>query len=583
MPLDGIFLRFLTNEIKNKTVGSRIEKVYQPSADEIVLSLRSRLGAQRLLISASPNCPRLHLTNYAPENPPKPPMLCMLLRKYLCGAAITDITQNGTDRTVFIDLDATNEIGDKRPLRLCVEIMAKHSNIVLVTGDGIVVDAVKRIDMTKSSYRQILPSLPYVMPPAQEKLDPVISSEDELLSSVLSYKNDLLSSAILRTIQGISPLISREFSYTVCGGDNGVYAISDAEKKKLYDTLKSLKMLLINFGGKPYMLKNPEGRPTDFSYVDVGQYGSSYKTLEYDTFSELLDSFYYERERADRTRQRAFDMLKTVDNAIIRTSKKISVRQKELEECAHREEFRIKAELINANLGVLKKGAFFYDVENYYDDMKIMRIPADPSLSPAANAQKYYRDYRKAKTAEQMLTGLIDSGEQELQYLDSVSDLLHRADANAELDAIRLELENGGYMKHHGRKNEKNPKPLPPMEYVSSDGFNIYVGRSNVQNDKLSLKTAKGNDLWLHTQKIPGSHVIISSNGRTIPPSTIEQAAVIAAYHSKARESSQVPVDYTEAKNLKKPVGSKPGKVIYHVYKTLIVTPDREYVEKLKK
>ena len=573
MPLDGIFLHYLTNELKTAVVGSRVEKVHQPSKDTLLLLLRARSGASKLLLSASANSPRLHLTAHAPENPASPPMLCMLLRKYLCGAVITDLTQDGLDRSVRLRFAATNEIGDPVQLALQVEIMAKHSNIILLNEtQGVIVDAVKRVDWTQSGYRQILPGLPFVPPPSQGKLDLTATSADTVAQLLRGMPEKQLSSALLQVLEGVSPLISRELSAR-SGGDCRVADLSDAQWDRLNALLAALSVQIKGNGGTPYLLKDPDGKPKDFSYTDITQYGFSLAGERQESFSALLDRFYLERDRIDRTRQRAADLFKLLSNATARITKKLALQKTELAACADREALRIKAELINANLGRLEKGALFYDLENYYDNNAILRIPANPALSPAANAQKYYKEYRKAKMAEQMLTNLIAQGEQELLYLDSVADALTRASTGAELDAIREELQDAGYSKRRGREKRKRPAALPPLEYTSPDGLKILVGRNNLQNDQLSLKTAKGSDLWLHAQKMPGSHVVVFSEGRPVPPTTIEYAAALAAYHSKGREATLVEVDYTLAKHLKKPQGARPGKVIYHVYNSLSVKP----------
>ena len=581
MPLDGYFLHFLIGELRDNLLGSRVEKIHQPTKHELMLHLRGYRTAHKLFLSASPNSPRLHITSYAPENPAKPPMLCMLFRKYLLGAKLRDITQAGLDRTVFLDFDATNEIGDPVSLRLCVEIMAKHSNIILLDAHNTILDAVKRVDATQSSYRQVLPGLAYQSPPPQNKLDLRACTAQDILQALRQFPQKALPSALVLVLQGASPLICRELA-SRCGGiDDTVGALSDARIQLLLDAIDALKAAL-DSTGVPHILCSESGKGTDFSFMDITQYGFARTPKICESYSALLDQFYFERDRQERTHQRAADLLKALANASARTARKLDLQRAELERCADRETLRIRGELIQSYAGMLEKGAPFYDVPNYYDGGNTVRIPADPALAPMANAQKYYKEYRKAKTAEQMLTGLIENGEQELQYLETLNDLVSRADTGAELSALRAEIELAGYLKRRRKPGEKNPKPLPPMEYRSTDGFRILVGRNNLQNDRLSLKTARGSDLWLHTQKIPGSHVIICAEGREIPPSTIEQAAMIAAYNSKARESAQVPVDYTFARHLKKPAGAKPGKVIYPVYNTLIVNPDREKSESLR-
>ncbi|NLO46572.1 MAG: fibronectin/fibrinogen-binding protein [Clostridiales bacterium] len=576
MPLDGFFLRFLTDELNRALSGSRVEKVYHPSKDELLLQLRSKSGAHRLMISASANCPRIHITENIPENPPQPSMFCMLMRKHLNTAVVSSIVQSELDRVVFINFDASSEIGDKVKLRLCVEIMARHSNIILINEDGQIIDSIKRIDMTKSSYRQVFPALPYVPPPAQDKMSICAVSADELMRRVLSTPEKSLFLSLLSSLQGASPLICREISANVCGGEVRTGDLTAEQSAGLKTELEMLREMLTSGGGQPFLLADKSKKPIDFSFMRINQYGFSVISQRMESFSRLLDSFYYERDRLDRTKQRAGDMFKVLSNASSRISRKLNVQQKELKDCEGKETLRINAELINANLGTLEKGAPFYEVLNYYDGMSALRISVDPALTPAANAQKYYKEYKKLKTAQRILADLIKDGEQELQYLETVSDLLARADTHADLDAIRAELEGAGCLKRRRKNDSKRQKSLLPMEYVSSDGFRIFVGRNNIQNDTLSLKTAKGGDIWLHTENIPGSHVIVESQGREVPPGTIEQAAMIAAYHSKARESSRVPVNYTFAKNLKKPGGARPGKVIFHTYGTLFVTPDKD-------
>ncbi len=582
MALDGIFLRLVKNEIEKEAISMRVEKVHQPSREELLLILRGRNGQKKLLLSARANSPRIHFTSHPPENPKTPPMLCMLLRKHLTSAMITGIRQAGSDRILFVDFDSTNEIGDRVHLSLVIEIMAQHSNIILINTDtGIIIDAIKRIDFSVSSVRQILPGLTYSLPPKQFKLSLLDDDEEKISDKILSFKNKNLSSAVLSSIEGISPIVAREIAFSVSDTDD---FCSEIDKEKLINTIKKFKNLILKNKCSPFVIEDENSRPVDFAFCNINQYGKIRKCVAEESYSELLDRFYYERDRLERTKQRSDDLYKKLNSLIHRISKKINLQTAELESCADREALRIWAELISANQYRLEKGAAFYEVENYYDNNNLIRIKADPALTPTANSQKYFKEYRKAKTAEKMLTELIEKSREELRYIESVLDELTRADGEDEINEIRHELSENGYLKAKSNKqNQKNPKALPPKEFISSDGFKILVGRNNSQNDRLSLKTAKGNDIWLHTQKIHGSHVIIVSDGKKISDTAIEEAAIIAAYNSSARLSSQVPVDYTEAKNLKKPNGAKPGFVIYHVYSTLFVKPDEKAVEKLKK
>lgn len=580
MALDGIFLSKLKDELKEVIVGLRVDKVNQPTKDEIVLSLRGKGCAYSLLCCVRADSPRLHLTAHKISNPPTPPMFCMLLRKYLTGAMIKDIRQLSLDRVIFIDFDATNEIGDRIDLTVCMEIMGKHSNFILLS-EGKVVDSIKRIDFSTSSVRQILPGLQYKFPPLQDKLNIETESVDSVYNRVVSYENKYLSSAVMMSVEGVSPIVAREISHRVCFGDEEVSSLGEVQLEMLKNELKKMKENLHKADGF-YMLITAEGKPKDLSYIDIKQYDDSFSVKKYDSASELLDDFYYERDRINRINHRGHELIKLMTNLVERTARKLSIQREELKKCADREQLKLYGELIVANLYQLQKGTSFYEVQNYYDDCKLIKIPCDPALSPTENQKKYYKEYRKAQTAEEMLTKLIVEGENELLYLESVLDEISRADTDSEISAIRMELSDAGYIKNIKGKKQKQPKELPPLEFRTSDGFRVLVGRNNVQNDKLSLKVASKSDMWLHTQKIPGSHVIIFGDGRDISDEAIEEAAVIAAYHSKARDSSLVPVDYTRVKALKKPNGAKAGMVIYHEYYSIIVNPDKDAVEKMK-
>lgn len=576
MALDGIFLNFTAHELADEIIGDKVEKIHQPSREELLFHLRGKNGAKKLLLSIRANSPRIHITEHPPENPAVPPMFCMLMRKRLANATVTDIRQSELDRIIYLDFNATNEIGDRVNLTLSIEIMAKYSNIILIDGDGKIVDSLKRVDLSQSAVRQILPGFPYSPPPPQNKLNIQTHSVENIMTVIKSYGTKNLSSAILNTLQGASPLTCRELAgeYEAVP----VEELSDSALDNVQEKIEQLRQTVETASAKPYILKDETGKPMDFSFLRIQQYGKQFTVEEMPSFSRLLDEFYFECDRMERTRQKSHDLIKLLNSLIARTAKKINLQQAELEQCADREKLRISAELINANLYRLTKGAPFYDLENYYDENKPIRVKADPAKSPAANAQKYFKDYRKAKTAETVLKDLIEDGKQKLSYLESVADCLERASTQAEIEEIRSELIVGGYLKNKQKKTTKQPKLSPPMEYRTSDGFKVLVGRNNMQNDKLSLKTAAKNDMWLHTQKIHGSHVIIVADNREISDEAIVEAAEIAAYHSKARDAKLVPVDYTRVKNLKKPQGAPLGKVIYHVYYSVNVTPNRNKI-----
>lgn len=580
MALDGLFLTKIKDELLSKAVGLRVDKVNQPTRDEIILNLRGKGCSYKLLLCVRADSPRVHFTSHNIDNPAVPPMFCMLLRKHLTSAMIKNIRQHENDRILFIDFDGTNEIGDKVELTLCIEIMGKYSNLILISGEKII-DSIKRVDYLTSSVRQILPGLTYCLAPQQDKLSLDSTEIDVILNKILEYKDKYLSSAIINTVQGVSPIVSREIAARVTGDDVSVSSLTSTQIGSLKQIITQIKDNL-HASTKAYMLLEKSGKPKDISHINITQYGDMLSVKEYDSCSELLDDFYYERDRICRINHRAHELIKLLNNLLERTVRKLALQKEELKQCENKDKLKLYGELILANLYRLEKGVSFYEVENYYDNCNLVKIPCNPALSPTENQKRYYKEYRKAQTAEKMLAELIVSGEQEILYLESVLDELSRADTDSEISAIRLELQNGGYIKKLKGKKQKPPKELPPIEFKSTDGFKILVGRNNVQNEKLSLKTANKTDMWLHTQKIPGSHVVIFGEGKEISDLAIEQAAVIAAYHSKAKESSLVPVDYTMAKELKKPSGGKTGMVIYHEYWSIIVNPDKELVEKLR-
>ncbi|MBQ8210295.1 MAG: NFACT family protein [Clostridia bacterium] len=573
MALDGIFLHLLGQELKDVLLGAKVDKIHQTQKTELVFTLRTRSGAYRLLVSASGNAPRLHLTTHSIENPANPPMLCMLMRKHLGGATLIDIKQEGFDRILKLIFSSVNEIGDRVERTLVVEIMAQYSNIILLDENEVIIDSVKRVDSTKSSVRQVLPSLEYELPPSRNKLDILSADSDEIISQ-LTKKDVILSNALLNTVEGMSPVLCREIAYRAAASEAPANGLTAVQTEKLRFELDVLKNTVANRTVSPTAVADADGKLLDFSFIPVTQYGAVAKYSSYDSLSQVLEEFYYERERLARTRSKAEDFFRTVNNLIERLAKKISNQMTELEECKDREEKRIFAELINANLYRLSKGSAFYELENYYDENKPVRIAVKPELTPAENAQRYYKEYRKLRTAEEKLTELIEQGRQDLEYLRTVLDELNRAETEREISEIRQELADGGFVRHKSQGKQKKNQPVPPLEFTSPDGFKVFVGRNNIQNDKLSLKTAAKTDLWFHIQKAPGSHVILSLEGKEPTDTALEFAAKTAAYYSSGRQSGAVEVDYTQVRNLKKPAGAKPGYVIYHVYNSILAKPE---------
>jgi predicted ribosome quality control (RQC) complex YloA/Tae2 family protein len=556
MALDGIFLYHLKNEIAQFAIDSRVDKIHQPSKDEIIINLRSRQGSKKLLLSCNADAARIHFTEFPPENPAKPPMFCLLLRKRLAGAWVTDIQQDNLERILKINFSGTDELGDKINYSLIIEIMGKYSNIIFVGKDGKIIDSMKRVDENKSHIREVLPGVTYVAPPKQDKLN-IFTDDIEKIREKIAQSRKGMYKAVMEAIKGVSPIICREFEYGLT---------LDEFKKQAQNPTPTVVFT---------------DAPKDFAFIDIKQYDNLATINHYDTFSQLLDYFYYERVRLMRIKARSADLFKTVTTLQERAVRKAINRTQELEDCKDKETYKLFGDLIAANMYRLEKGVLYYDLENYYDNNKIVRIPADIMLTPSQNSQKYYKEYRKKQVAESKLNEFINEANDEADYFESVIDSLSRAETDGEITAIKAELASQGYIKK-GNDKKKEQKSLKPMHFKTRDGFDVYVGRNNIMNDKLTMKTAKNYDTWFHVQSAAGSHVICETSGNQISDGAIHDCAVIAAYFSKARESSNVAVDYTLVKNVRKPNGAKPGFVVYDPYKTEFVTPTIDEVESLK-
>lgn len=564
MAFDGMMLHHVINEIKTQALGSRVYQIYQPNRDEIIMVLRTQNGNKRLLFSTRANSPRVHFTEYSVENPATPPMLCMLLRKKIGGGKLVDVRQAGLDRIAFFDFECVNELGDKVGITVVAEIMGKYSNVIIVDGDGMIIDALKRVDLTMSSQRIVLPNLKYEAVPPQDKYNILLTDTKTVVEKILSLSESKpLDKAILNSVMGISPIVCREIADR-----------AGTSTKLLFDEIDRLKDIVLVCSGVPQMIYHKgDSKPFDVTFIEVNQYESLAQAKTFDSFSQLLDNFYIERDSADRMRVKSADLSKVLTNLINRTANKINNQQQELKASEDREQLRIKGDLLQANIYRIERGADKVLVENFYDENNApIEIKLNPALSPSQNAQKYYKDYNKAKTAHRVLAQQIKTAQDELVYLESLKDVLSRVTTEKELNQVRLECMEQGYIKTP-KGNRKKPQPLSPIEYETSDGFKVLVGRNNKQNDQLTLKTASKNDVWFHTKDIPGSHTVVLTDGREITPTATEQAAQIAAYHSKAREGSNVPVDYTLVRYVSKPKGAKPGMVIFVNNKTLYVTP----------
>lgn len=586
MALDGVFLSFLGSEINSALDGARVDRIHEPEKDEIDIVFRKRRGSAKLLISANANSPRMHLTEINKENPMSPPMFCMLLRKHLSGAKFSGVRQPGLERILFVDFLSRNELGDEVVRTIAVEVMGRYSNIILIDENGRILDAIKHVDETMSRERQILPGLNYKLPPKQDKLSILETPSDAITAVIRNGRNSELQKALLQTLQGVSPIVCRELSWKLTGdatAHTGDLAVEDY--RKLSEILDKFRSDIINKNGVPFMVINPTTKkPMDFSFMPIRQYGEAVNTATFDSYSKLLDAFYTERDSIERMNQRTHDMVNMINSSIGRIQRKLLNQRTELAQSKGREQLRICGDILSANLYKLKKGLTSVSLPNFYEEGEPeITIKLDPALSPSRNAQKYYNEYRKASAAEKYLKEQIEAGEEELMYLESVLDELSRVQNESGLNEIRQELVEQGYLKNHGGKNSaKRVKESAPWHFRSDDGFDIFVGRNNRQNDRLTLKTAAKNDIWLHTRNIPGAHVIVISDGKDVPDTTLTQAAILAAVHSKAKDSAQVPVDYTLARYVKKPNGAKPGKVIYDNFKTAFVSPDLSLAERLK-
>ncbi|MBE7041165.1 MAG: fibronectin/fibrinogen-binding protein [Ruminococcaceae bacterium] len=577
MAFDGLVVRALAQELNEKLSGARLDKVYQPESDELLLAFHTPTGAYKVTLSANASIPRVALTEKTKENPMVAPMFCMLLRKHLTSAHLVSVTQPGLERMLVFELETRNELGDQVTKKLIVEIMGRHSNIILADENGRVSDSIKRIDFSVSSKRQILPGLPYEMPPAQDKTNPLACTMEDFLSALSDFgETERLDKAILSRFAGISPLVAREIAYRATGETDPV--CSDFSYSKQLDVATVMhKMFSAVSAGEfsPCYLVNAEtGKLMEFSAVPIAQYGGAATVYPEESMGYLINNFYFERDKKERILRRGGDLLKLVSNHIERSAKKLERLFSELSDTEQRETWRQYGELITANIYQIEKGMESIRVQNYFDEaLPMVVIPLDSTKTPAVNAQRYYKKYNKAKTAFAELSKQIELTEAELSYLETVEEALMRAETAADLSQIADELAGQGYLRRHEQKRKKEA-PSSPASFKTKDGFTLYAGRNNKQNDYLTCKLAQNKDLWFHTKNIPGSHVVLKFEmERPFTNEAITEAASLAAYLSKAKEADKVPVDYTEIKNVKKPSGAKPGFVIYTTNQTAYVTP----------
>lgn len=573
MALDGAFLLAVKQELE-PLVNGRIEKIYQPSKEEIVLGMRTRTGSFKVLISANAASARIHITNQQIENPKVPPMFCMLLRKRLGSGKLISVRQDGLERILFLDFETVNELGDVVTVTLACEIMGKHSNLIVIDGNGRIIDSLKRTDDAMSRERLILPNVTYTAPPREERLNFLIAGESDMSEKISACTGKSGAKCLISVFEGISPVLAREWIFRASQGNDLTSEDFDSETvSRIVNEIIGTRNRFFEGNRKYTIISDNDGNLKDFCFDEINQYGSLMKTSSCTSACETLDRFYSERDRTARMKQRYQDLFKLLGNTYDRILRRTENQKMELSESEKREELKLCGDLISANMYAMSKGMTEFTCVNFYDEnCGEITISLDPMLTPSQNMQKYYSGYRKADNAQKRLKVLIEKGEEELLYIASVSDALSRAVTENDVNELRAELAEQGYIRAQKGK-QKPPKPAPPLEFISPDGFTVLVGRNNKQNDILTTKTAEKTDIWLHTKDITGSHVIIRAEGREVPDETIIYAARLAAAHSSAKNSAQVPVDYVTAKFVKKPSGAKPGMVIFTNNRTLYVKP----------
>ena len=565
MAFDAFYLSCVLKEIQ-ALPEPRIEKIHQPARDTVILHLKHRDGRAKLLFAANPAAPRLHLTSASPENPAEPPMFCMLLRKHLSGGRLVKAEQLPMERCAMFTFSCIDEMGAQAEKKLVAELMGRTCNLYLLSPEGRIIDCLRRIGLDESAKRAALPGLMYQYPEKITKQDPLLV--ENYVNLLAETGADILSDRLMDSLGGLSPLICREAA---------LFAAGDTDARLTGADLPAVAEKLALFFGEnlnhpvPCYTAGSDGVPKQFAFCPIRQYGAY---AEAESFSGLLDMYYTVRDRKDAIRQKGQGLRKTVQNLCARLTKKLAIQEKELAATFERERLRQLGDIVTANIHRIQKGQTVLQAEDFYDEeMKVIDIPISPILSPQQNAAKFYKDYTRMKNAEKELTRQIAIGEEELSYLRSVLDELNRAGSEQELEEIRTELSAGGYVKAESGKKRMKQSKSAPMRFESTDGFPIYVGRNNRQNDELTFKMARKDDIWLHASKVHGSHVIIACAGRPVPDDTVTQAAQLAAYYAESTGGQNIAVDVTPVKQVKKTPNGKPGMVIYHSYRTVIVNP----------
>ena len=564
MAFDAFYLSAVLDEIR-ALQEPRVEKIHQPARDTVILHLRHREGLCKLLFAMNPTAPRLHLTTANPENPPEPPMFCMLLRKHLSGGRLLEISQPPMERCAIFTFECMDEMGDLVQRKLIAELMGRTCNLYLLSPEGRIIDCLRRIGLDESAKRQALPGLYYQDPEPVTKKNPLELTTEDYVNLLSEPGADILADRLMDNLGGLSPLVCREAALFATGDVDA--RLENTDKETVAEKLFLFFDECLHRPAPYYYAQN--GTPKQFAFCPIRQYGQQDRA---ENFSGLLDMFYTVRDRNDAMRQKSQSVRKTVQNACTRLTRKIAVQEKELAATYDRERLRQLGDILTANLHKMVKGQTLVQVEDFYDEeMKTIEVALSPLLSPQQNAAKYYKDYTRMKTAEKELTRQIELASGELEYLKSVLDELSRADSDQALEEIKQELQAGGYLRPDAGKKRIKTGKLPPLRFESTDGFPIYVGRNNRQNEELTFKSARKDDIWLHASKVHGSHVIIACAGQNVPDDTITQAAQLAAHYAETAGGQNIPVDVTPVRQVKKIPNGKPGMVIYHTYKTVIV------------
>jgi len=581
MAFDAGIMRAVLRQIELDCLDGRIDKIYQPERDEAVFVLRAGGKEHRILINAGSSCPRMNITGIKVENPATPPMFCMMLRKHFAGARLTAVSQPGFERVARLTFECHDDLGFRTSKHIICEIMGKYSNIIVTDADDKIIGILKPIDFAASTIRQLLPGMKYTLPPPQDKLDPLNVDRDAFNAAARGA--DLTKSAVKflsTSFLGLAAVTSREIVHRAAGNCDATLAeCADT----LFDKLKEVVLSADAGGIEPSMAKGADGMPIEYLYTRLTQYESGAEVTVFPTVGELIDEFYLKRAGEERLRRRAADIFRILSAAEARITKKIALQREELDKCEMGETYKKYGDLITGSIYMMKRGMKSVTLSDWYTDGEMIEIPLSDRLTPAQNAQAYYKKYNKSKSAKVHLAEQLSSAERELEYIGTVFDSLTRAQTERELSEIRAELYHSGYASKMKNYTEKKRQAPIIMKFETTDGHTVLCGKNNIANDHLTTKLANRSDWWFHVKGQPGSHVVLECfPGESDPSeSAFTDAAMIAAYHSSARDGVSVPVDYTKVREVKKPAASKPGYVIYHTNWTAYVTPDEEKVKKM--